>query len=185
MRFAVLALFCIVTACAGGRPIWTPAARITPASCAAPDSVATRPWHLVATSGFSFCAPPDWRTTDGRRWSGSGGSLTWGTGAPPPRVVGVQRSITFTTTSSDPLQAQAAAEAAARRSQPPRCDNDQRAENIGGQPANVYDTDCHSVHLTGATWSGLYFQGEAADRETAALELQVYRTVRFVSQPGP
>jgi hypothetical protein len=184
MRQRVLIGLLLIQACASGPPAWTPAARLSPASCTAPGVPAAEPWQLVAGDGFTFCVPADWHTSDGRTWRGGGGSITWGTGAPPPGPVISGEVVTRVPVGQMPSQGslQAAAEAQVRA----RCSVNRFTERVGGLPAALHDTECDGRHFTGARWEtpGVYLQGEAGDAWTASLQLLVYRTVRFAPTGG-
>ena len=182
MRLRIL-LLVLVAACASAPPIWTPAARTSPASCSAPGGPVSPEWQLVTGDGFTFCVPPDWRTTDGRTWHGTGGSsVTWGAGAMPRREV-VSGVVTMRVPAGGAPPSRAAVEAAAQAQLGQQCTTDRHAESVGGQPARLVDFSCQGQHNTSIQWTGaaLYFEGETGDAREASLQLQVYRTVRFLT----
>ena len=182
MRGYALALLGIVGGCASGPRMWTPAGRLSAATCAAPGAPSGAPWQLVTAQGFTFCVPPDWRTADGRRWQGADGSVQWGLGTPPRRAldsgtVAVRVPMGGGMPSPADIRAAAAAQGIAQ------CNTERRVEQIGGQTAALYDAECDGQHHTGAQWEtlGIYLQGEAGGAFAATLQLQIYRTVRFGS----
>jgi len=187
MRRLGLALLGALQGCASVPLIWTPAQRPSAASCAAPGAPTNAPWQLVSAPGFTFCVPPDWRTSDGRTWQGGGGSVTWGLGTPPPRQVVRPVTVLVRAPAGGGMPTQGAIRAAAAAQGIPQCSTNRRSQPVGGQTAELYDTDCDGEHHTGAWWGslGVYLQGEGGTDGTASLQLQVYRTVRFVPQSGP
>jgi len=186
MRRLLLGLFCLLSGCASGPRMWTPVQRPSAASCAAPGAPTDAPWQLVSAPGFTFCVPSDWRTSDGRTWHGAGGSVTWGLGTPPRRV-GPPMIVEMRVPPGGGMPSPAAIQAAAAAQGAPQCSTYRRSEKVGGQVAELYDTECNGEHHTGARWesAGVYLQGEGGMDGTASVQLQVYRTVRFVPQSGP
>jgi hypothetical protein len=69
----------------------------------------------------------------------------------------------------------------------PPCGSRRFSERVGGFLADFYQGECDARHSTGAWWisAGAYVAGVAADNETAELQLQVYRSVRFTFAPAP
>ncbi|HEX8271631.1 MAG TPA: hypothetical protein VF615_03200, partial [Longimicrobiaceae bacterium] len=56
------------------------------------------------------------------------------------------------------------------------------AESIGGASADLWDDRVGDRHFTGAQWTrprAVHLSGEAEGARAAALQLDVYRTVRF------
>ncbi len=182
MRYAWVIAVLSLPACASAPPMWTPAARTTAASCAAPAPSAAASWQLVAARGFTFCVPTDWEATGARSWRTAGGTMHWGTGTPArhPVVSGV---IEMRVPAGGPPPSSAELEDAARAQVAQRCSNRRFSESVGGRPAALFDTECDGVHYTGSQWTApaVYFQGEAENDATAVVELQVYRSARFVA----
>jgi len=190
MRGSTLTILMLVQACASGPTGWTPAARVDPASCAAPSTPAGKPWQLVAEAGFTFCVPSDWRL-DGHMWRGGGGSITWGIGTPAPwpmirgEVVGTITGPVTRINSTGQVTSQGTVPMVADNAQGGAQCSDQRfTERVGGLMANFYHV-CFGRHFTGAWWltRGVYVTGDAADALTAELQMQVYRSVRFGTAP--
>jgi hypothetical protein len=129
-------------------------------------------WRLVRAEGFTFCVPRGWRPAgapasadfDAASWRGGGGTVTWGTGAYAP---GNRGPVTV--------------EARGGRSGAPG-EVRRFAESIGGAPAEMWHDRIGERHFTGAQWARprpVHLHGEAGDARAAALQLAVYRTVRF------
>lgn len=142
-----------------------------PAPCPADDVPPGRvgEWRLVRGEGFTFCVPARWRPAgeapspgaDPAAWSGDGGTVAWGVGAyrPPQRGVVV-------------VEERPGAPAEMRRF----------SESVGGASADLWDDRVGNRHFTGAQWArprAVHLSGEARDARAAALQLDVYRTVRF------
>jgi hypothetical protein len=56
------------------------------------------------------------------------------------------------------------------------------SEVVGGGVAEFWDNQVEAEYFTGAQWStpkAVYIAGEARDRRSADVQLQIYRTVRF------
>lgn len=153
----------------------SPADTASPASCsAAAPGTREAAWRIVRADGFTFCVPPRWRPVgepagpglDAATWTGDGGTVAWGTGeyrAPERGVVTVEVSA------EDPRR-RAAGEV--RRF----------SESIGGASADLWDDRIGERHFTGAQWTRprpVHLSGEARDGRASALQLDVYRTVRF------
>lgn len=120
-------------------------------------------WRLVRAEGFTFCVPAGWRAsaTGAASWTGDGGTVAWGTGAYRPPERGVLA-----------VQERAGSAAEMRRF----------SESIGGASADLWDDRVGDRHFTGAQWSrprAVHLSGEAQGARAAALQLDVYRTVRF------
>ena len=128
----------------------------------------------MRAEGFTFCVPASWRPegeapapgVDARRWRGGGGTLAWDTGTYRPAPRG---PVTVAVREDDPRRS-AAGEV--RRF----------SESIGGAAAELWDDRIGERHYTGAQWTRprrVHLAGEARDGSAAALQLDVYRTVRF------
>jgi hypothetical protein len=176
MRNAALISFVLVQACAVAPPIWTPAARPSAATCNAPGAPDSTPWQLVMGQGFTFCVPATWQSSDRRTWRSGGSLIGWCTEtlAQCPRVQYefIGQIIT------DPSQEGAAA--IADEGNP--CSGDHYKEIVSGASADLEDWRCNGHHVTSAVWFAqkVFFFGQTEDAVTARLQLQVYRTVRFV-----
>ncbi len=170
-RFGLAAVL-LLAGCAAA-----PAARApAPAPCPAADVPAGRDgaWRLVRAEGFTFCVPSRWRPagtssaagSDAASWSGDGATVAWGTGAYRPPGRGV---VTVEVRADDPR---------------PGASGEMRrfSESIGGASADLWDDRVGERHFTGAQWTrprAVHLSGEARDARAAALQLDVYRTVRF------
>ena len=190
MRIGTVAVVILIQACASRPPLWTPAARLDATSCAPPSATAGRSWKLVAGAGFTFCVPSDWQSRDGHSWRGGSGSITWGAGtpAPWPQVPQVERAgeIYGTVTYVSPGEVAAPSSIPMVPAATLPCSAKRFTERVGGVLADFYHGDCDGRHSTGAWWlaAGAFVAGVAADAETAELQLQVYRSVRFSAAPG-
>jgi len=118
-------------------------------------------WKLVEATGFTFCVPAGWRHSGARAWRGGGADIQWAVGTPPQTTLGGFR---VPAKSTEPLPA-------------PR----RFVEMIGGESAELSDTQMRDVDYTAAQWSErhVYFEGTARGPRGADLELMIYRTVRF------
>jgi hypothetical protein len=125
-------------------------------------------WKEVQADGFTFCLPRDWKA-DSQEWMRGRSRLWWDYGplaAPRPRPVPVD------------MQSGMAARRVLRPSDTPPLDT---TETIGGRPARLTRAANPIDFATTAVWQTpqIHFRGYAQDLETANLELDVYRTVRF------
>jgi hypothetical protein len=180
MRLCIVGVLLVLPACASAPP-WAPAARVSPTSCSAPGAPAEAHWQLVQGDNFTFCVPGDWQSIEGRRWQWGSGAITWGRGAPPPRRM-VSGVVTVRVPVGGAMPSQGEIEARARSQIAAECSTQDYRETIGGQSAALYDVRCGETYSTGAHWFGsdIYLHGDADDAGTALLELQVYRTLRFL-----
>jgi len=148
-----------------------------------------QPWQLVRGTGFTFCVPADWQSADGLTWRGAGGSITFassGSGPLIPRDVITSRPIVVgeivETLPADQLPTTI-------RTVPTfaGCAERRLAETIEGRSVTLTDTDCGGDHSTSARWSNpaLSFHGTAPSASSAQLQLQVYRTLRFLPATQP
>jgi hypothetical protein len=189
MRIRTIAALILVQACASRPPLWNPSARLDPTSCAPPSATAGPAWKLVAGAGFTFCVPSDWQTSDGQSWRGGSGSIAWGTGTPAawPLVPQVEREgvVYGTVTVVSPGQMPAPSTVPILPASTEPCTAKRFAERVGGFLTDFYHGDCDGRHSTGAWWltAHAYVAGVATDAETAELQLQVYRSVRFNAAP--
>jgi hypothetical protein len=171
----------LIQACATAPPMWTPAARISAATCSAPGAPAASPWQLVTGRGFTFCVPAAWRSSDGRTWRSGGSLVGWCTGRPPAQCPDVRGEINIQviTNPSEVGAARLAEEGDA-------CSGQEFAETISGAAATLSEWHCNGHHVTAGVWPTLavYLLGQTDDAVTARLQLQVYRTVRFTSGGG-
>ncbi|MGQ0814179.1 MAG: hypothetical protein ACT4O1_06905 [Gemmatimonadota bacterium] len=66
----------------------------------------------------------------------------------------------------------------------PSSDGRRFSEMIGGYNAELWSNQFEGMSYTGAIWRApktIHITGEARDRITAILQLDVYRTVRFAT----
>lgn len=180
MRLERVGFLLLMAACASAPP-WAPAARVSPASCTAPGAPADAHWQLAQGDGFTFCVPADWQTLEGRRWQWGSAAIAWGRGTPPRHVL-VSGTVRMRVPVGGGMPSQGEVEAAARSQIAAQCSTQDYHENVGGQSAALSDVRCGDTYSTGVHWFGsdLYLQGDADDAGTALLELQIYRTVRFL-----
>ncbi|HEX7239263.1 MAG TPA: hypothetical protein VF263_03275 [Longimicrobiaceae bacterium] len=152
-----------------------------PSGAPAPDAAPCPPevrspsagaWRRVRAEGFAFCVPRGWRPSgepaaagvDAPTWSGPGGWITWGTGpyrAPDRAPVVVNRR---------------------EGDRSPPGELRRFPESIGGASADLWDDRAGRRHFTGAEWARprrVHLYGEAEGAAAAAVQLDVYRTVRF------
>ncbi len=182
MRQSLMASLLLLQACATAPP-WAPDARVSPASCVAPGAPANAHWQLAQGDGFTFCVPADWQSLEGRRWQWGSAAISWGRGTPPRRVL-VSGTVRMRVPVGGAMPSQGEIEAMARGQVAAQCSTQDYDERVGGQSAAMFDVRCGDIYSTGVHWFGsnLYLQGDADDAGTALLELQIYRTVRFL--PG-
>ncbi|HEX2188497.1 MAG TPA: hypothetical protein VHG51_06335 [Longimicrobiaceae bacterium] len=129
-------------------------------------------WRLVRAEGFTFCVPRAWRPMgepagpglDPAAWSGDGGTGAWGAGPYRAREAGPVRV--------EVREGERRAAGEVRRF----------SESIGGASADLWDDRIGDRRFTGAQWTRprpVHLAGEASGARGAALQLDVYRTVRF------
>lgn len=177
-----LCMVVALAACAGGSsavpamPAPAPSASVADASAtscrATRHDVDLSTWREVVAEGFSFCLPPGWKG-GARSWRMGSATLAWGRGARPPREVAVVTRRVEVSKGGAPM------------SIPPAPDSDvQRfSESIGGRPAQLWRNRFGAKYYTGAEWSSAstWLTGTAQDAADAALQIAIYRTVRFHS----
>lgn len=143
-------------------------------------------WKEVRATGFTFCVPATWRPSgrarngvDPHTWRAGSGSVTWGTGTYRGKVVSTTVTTVVITGRAagglPPLPPPSGPQGQVRNF----------AEPIGGATADLWDNEFEGVNYTGAKWSSpqaVHISGESRDTRTAAVQLQVYRTVRFTQR---
>ena len=181
MRGATVAGLLLVEACAAAPAAWAPTARLDPSSCAAPPGTPGTPWRLVTAEGFTFCVPSDWQSADGRTWRIGGAFIGWCT-----RTLAQCPQVNYQI-SGRIIRNPNEIGAAALENEGESCGADNSDEVVGGLSAVLSDWHCNGRHITEAYWRTppIYFFGETEDAVMARLQLQVYRTVRFVPSAQP
>ena len=160
-----LGVLIVALGCATGGGGRIPAESLGPCEVNAPKE---HDWRQVASEEISFCVSADWTSMGRNGWRGSGGSVTWGSGAPERRI----ETATMVVSSDDmpPM--------------PPRPIQPQRfAEVIGGVPVELWLIERQGEFLTGATWNSprsMYMTGEAIFRGNADLQFEIFRTARII-----
>jgi hypothetical protein len=141
-------------------------------------------WKEVRATGFTFCVPGGWRPSgrarngvDARTWRSGSSSVAWGTEVPERIRVATTTTVVVVTDRS--------VGGTAPPPPTPMVPGRVRtfSEVIGGTPADLWDNEFEGVHYTGAKWSTprpVYVTGESRDDRSASIQLQVYRTVRFM-----
>jgi hypothetical protein len=127
------------------------------------------PWRQVTANGFSFCVPATWRATGGNTLRGEGGWIRWGVGEYRPTAT---RSVTVAVPAGQGT---------------PVVPGRQHhfSEQIGGGIAELWDNELNGTLYTGAKWlepRAVYLLGQSTSKAARATQLQIYRTVRFVSE---
>jgi hypothetical protein len=158
----------------------TAAAQAAATPCAVPVPPNTGEWKQVQGSGITFCVPADWRVAN-QRANYSGGTVRW------QYSLG-RGTMTVTTTTT------VASGGAAGRGPGSIANSGARGsagttmgrrvttnEMIGGQMADIWFEEGNGRVGTGITFRDppLSFTGEAAGSDNVALQLAVYRTIRF------
>jgi hypothetical protein len=141
-------------------------------------------WKEVRATGFTFCVPGEWRSfgrarggTDAPTWRSGSSTITWGTGNYRGKVV-------TTTITTVVIEGRAAGGLPSSLPAAPAAPGRVRqfSETIDGVTADLWDNEFDGVSYTGARWStprAVHVSGESRDVRNAALQLQIYRTVRF------
>ncbi len=143
-------------------------AQLATAPCTVPVPENTGDWIQVTSANVTFCVPSTWRVR-GTRASYSGGSLRWQNTAPPvmtrqstgPQSIGGNSSANSTPVRTERLP-----------------------EMIGGRQAEVWRQMGVGRLQTGVSFTQspqFFITGEAAGDEQVALQLAVFRTVRFTN----
>jgi hypothetical protein len=141
--------------------------------CTVPVPADSGEWKQISASSVTFCVPAAWRVR-GTRASYSGGSIRWQNSAPP----------VMTRQSTGPTSISGGGGTSAN-STPLR--TERFPETIGGRQADVWRQTGVGRLQTGVSFAQaplFSIIGEAAGDEQVAVQLAVFRTVRFVS-PGP
>jgi hypothetical protein len=176
----------LLSACASGAP--QPSASTLASSegvsqCNVPVAAATEAsWRLVQADGFTFCVPANWSPSgrrsaqghDAKVWRFGASSITWGTGEFRPRRVGTATVRVAVPAGESPQLSNLAPPGNVRRF----------VEVIGSHSAEVWDNQFEGKSYTGVILEEpmrIHISGEAQDRGIAALQLAVYRTVRFAA----
>jgi len=170
MRAKVLIVLVAVQACAP--PAWTPAKRLTATSCLAPDTSNSAPWQLVPGAGFTFCVPGDWESQDGRTWRATGAVMGWCT----------KDSVFLCPDVRIPITDQFWG--GYHRERPSgQLEGRALAETIGGVDARLARVSYAGRYATAAMWPTLklLMVGRSEGSSAAALELEIYRSVRFAA----
>ena len=139
----------------------------------------SRPWRQVLGGGFTFCVPSDWNPADGkattiaRAWSHAGSMIEWSPGPPLSRITSQERVVEVP-----------AAHLGGSLEQPCEYSSGQ-LELIGDHRVELGGCGRGRKYETYAYWrdQGVHFAGTATMTEDAALQLAIYRTVRFTSAP--
>lgn len=130
-------------------------------------------WRQVQMPAFVVCLPSDW-TQSGSVWRRGAATIRWGIGIygdPEDRRPGVQPPHSGAVVDTE--DGGAAGNFVSRF-----------GEMIGGSWAELFRSQRGGTYRTGVQWAEarLWLVGQAADARTADLELNIYRTVRFVAR---
>jgi hypothetical protein len=184
MKSARLLLPLLLSACASGgtqQSAIAAAASQSMTECNVQVIASTEsPWRLVQADGFTFCVPANWspggrrsaQGHDARVWRSGASSITWGTGEFRPQRTGTATVTVAVPAGESPHPSMVTPPGTVRRF----------VEVIGGRSAEMWDNQFGSSFYTGVILEEprrVHISGEAQDRTTAALQLAVYRTVRF------
>jgi hypothetical protein len=142
-------------------------------------------WREVRAAAFTFCVPDGW-SGDGRSWATADSRIQWGRGTPPAARVRVEM-VPFA--SAQEVGAGPAASTGAGEVGPsgaplrPDMGADQFEETINGALATMSRRRTERAVFTSARWAGMnvYLSGEARDGPGAAVQLLIFRTVRFTA----
>ncbi len=147
-------------------------AQAAAAPCPVPVPPNTGEWRKVDGTGITFCVPVSWRVAN-QRAIYSGGTVRWQYGGarintPAPNTGGRgPGSITSV-----------GARTSAGTTMGRRVTTN---EMVGGQMADIFFEEGNGRVSTGASFRDppLTFTGEATGQDNVALQLAVYRTIRF------
>lgn len=185
----LLTLIPLCAAC-GGRT--APATPVALAPCAVPGlGSGDSAWRQVRASGFTFCVPASWQPTgrghdsvDARRWNGTGASVTWDLGQPPPVMARrdttvtapVARGMRGRSPSPSPSPPVGFEQPCRRRTEP---------IPVEGMSWLVTHIQCPRLwSLTAmSTAPAVYVQGDALTAEEADVLLRVMQTIRLSGNP--
>jgi len=171
-HWPIVGLF-LLQACAGLPKVWSPDSRINSASCVVPGAPASDPWQLVTAPGFTFCVPASWRPNGEHSWVAGADSIVWGVGQPPMRMVpGVVLGDAVT-------QPYILGRVAV-------CHERDYVGRVDRSRAGMQDFRCPDRHYTFAQFMDppVHLEGQAQSARAAAVELAIYRTVRFIRSSG-
>lgn len=139
--------------------------------CTVPVPENTGEWKQLSATTVTFCVPASWRVR-GTRASYSGGSIQWQNSPPPV--------MTRQSTGPQSIGGNSRASSAQVRTE-------RLPEMIGGRQAEVWRQMGVGRLQTGVSFAQapqFSIIGEAAGEERVALQLAVYRTVRFTNPGG-
>lgn len=140
--------------------------------CTVPVPENTGEWKQISASSVTFCVPAAWRVR-GTRASYGGGSIRWQNSSPPVMTRQSTGPTSIISGGSSPNST------AVRTERFP--------ETIGGRQADVWRQMGVGRLATGVSFAQaplFSIIGEAAGDEQVAVQLAVFRTVRFASA-GP
>lgn len=144
-----------------------------PCNVAVPDG--SGQWKLVEGVGFTMCVPSDWRVANTRA-TYSGGTVRWQS---------QERREAFTVTSvrgASTPSATSMGNAGGSRASTTIARRQGVSEMIGGQMATIWSEEGNGRVGTGVEFRDprLVITGEASGQQNVQLQLEVYRTIRFV-----
>lgn len=130
-------------------------------------------WREVQMPAFVVCLPRDWKQSSSM-WRRGASTIRWGIGIyPDPES---RQPVPGTVLSGGTVNRQEgeAAGTVVRRF----------GEMIGGSWADLWRSRRGGNYRSGVQWveARLWFTSEATDAQTADLQLNIYRTVRFVAR---
>lgn len=130
-------------------------------------------WREVQMPTFLVCLPGEWKLS-GTTWRRGPSTIRWGTGIyPDPEG---RPSATGSGLSGAAIDRQEGGTAGnvVRRF----------GEMIGGSWADLWRSRRGGIYRTGVQWTDarVWFAGQSPDAQTADLQLDIYRTVRFVGR---
>ena len=156
---------------AAAKPGESPAASEEP--CDANSGHALEDWRVVHTSTFTACFPADWKAEGGNTWRKGSAMITWGPGHHGAEREGTPERLPSIIAGQDPKR-----EGTTRGNE-----THHFGEMLDGRWADLWRNRVGGTYYTGIEWGERRFwlAGQASDARLADEQLDIFRTVHFVT----
>ncbi len=159
-----------------------PNTQTSPIVACAPSRAGTAaaPWREIRGDGFTFCLPPGWRrASDVNGYTDRDGTIAWARNGRPVDITSSRPVVAIVRGASPSDVPQLGVQEVQTTTCPAAVPE---PEQIGDHAALLRSSECRGSYNTSASWSepALLFAGVAPSAASAARQLAIYRTVRFV-----